>query len=217
MKSTLIRSGAAAIVASLAFAACAGGSNNMVPSSSGFPATSNAIHVSPDGTSPCPIPVGWSFGGSCDPVVLQPTGGKGKLKGYMGYTLTSTLSSNTAAANQVLVFQDATGKGDIKTNASVGNAKFPLNKGAFLYLAALNTGAAFKFNSSPAIKLTSKAAFTKKSCALWETKAKGKGFIWVASGITATAKGKVLAFPSLPVPGGEAIPAGPFYLSFVCK
>jgi hypothetical protein len=210
MKSSLIRSGAAAIVAALAFAACAG--HGLVPSSSGLPSsTGNAVHVAaaPAAGNPCPIAYGWPFGGSCDPVALATTGAKGKLKGYMGFTLTSTLATNNAAAGTYLVFQDATGKGDI---GKYKGKKFPADKNAILYLAALNTGAAFTFNATPAIKITSTKAIPGKACSLDQLSTKLK---WGPSGLTGKPKGKTVTFLSLPVP--QQVPAGTFYLAFSCK
>jgi hypothetical protein len=209
MKSALIRSGAAAIVATFAFAAC-GGSNGMVPSSAGM-ASNTALHVAPAATNPCPIPVGWKFGGSCDPVALKATGAQGKLAPYKGFTLTSKLSSNNAAKGTFLVFQDATGAGDIK--GKVSGKSFPKLKGTILYLAALNTGAAFTFNASPGIKITSTSAIKGTACALNELTTKG----WIAPGITGIVKGKTVTFTALTIPGGEAVPAGPFYLAFTCS
>ena len=208
MKSTFLRSGAAAIVATLAFAACAG--HGLVPSSSGPTSTGNAVHVAaPNAGSPCPIAYGFPFGGSCDPVALATTGAKGKLKPYKGYALSATLATNNAAAGTYLVFQDATGKGDIGTYQG---HKFPVDKGAFLYLAALNTGAAFNFNATPAIRISSATAISGKACSLDLLSTKGK---WGPSGITGKPKGKTLSFTSLPVT--QPVPAGTFYLAFVCK
>jgi hypothetical protein len=208
MKSALIRSGAAAIVATFAFAAC-GGSNGMVPSASG-PVSSSALRtVAPAAANPCPIPVGFPFGGSCNVVALTTAGGSGKLAPYKGFSLTSTLGSNNAKKGTALVFQDATGKGDIGKD---GTTKFPLLKGAFLYLAALNTGKPFGFNVTPGIVIKStKTKITGTSCALNELTAKG----WIQPGITGTIKGNTISFLSLPA--SDPVPAGAFYLAFTCS
>jgi hypothetical protein len=217
MTSSLIRSGAAALVAALAFAACAG--NGTVPSSS-LPTTADSIRsIAPDATSPCPIPVGWAFAGPCDPIALTTTGGTGKLASYMGFALSSTLGSNNSKKGTYLVFQDATGKGDI--TGTVSGLKFPKDKNAILYLAALNTSKkGFNFNSTPAIKITSKTAIKGKGCSLDKLAPTKTGFAWGPSGITGpiAKNGKSVSFPSLPV--SQAIPAGtagPFYLAFSCK
>jgi hypothetical protein len=210
MNSSLIRSGAAAVVAALAFAAC-GGSNGMVPASSGMPSTTgNALQMTSDAASPyCPIPVGYPFGGSCNPIKLKKTGSAGNLKAYKGFTLTSQLSSNTSKKGTILAFQDATGKGDI---GKYKGKSLPKDKNAILYLAGLNTGAAFSFNATPAITIKSTTAINGKSCSLDQFEKNGK---WKATGITGTVKGKTVAFGSLPV--SKAIPNGVFYLAFSCK
>jgi hypothetical protein len=208
MKSSLIRSGAAAIVAGLAFAACAG--HGMVPSS-GAPVSSDVIHAAPAATSPCPIPVGFPFKGSCNPIAIATTGATGDLKPYKGFTLTSALSTNNAKKGTYLVFQDATGEGDI---GKYNGQSFPKLKGAILYLAALNTSKAFSFNATPSIKITSKAAIKGKSCLLNELMKTG----WQSTPISGTVKGHSVTFGSLPV--ALAVPAsttGPFYLGFSCK
>jgi hypothetical protein len=212
MTSSLIKSGAAALVAALAFAACAG--NSTVPSSNGLPMTSEAIHSNaPDGTAPpCPLPVGWVFGGPCDAVPLSTTGGKGSLKAYQGFTLTSVLASG-APKGTVLLFQDATGKGDI--TGKVNKKAFPLLKGSILYLAAVNTGKPFSFNATPQITIKSKAAIPGKECTLNQLAPKGKGFTWNATPIHAAPKGKSVNFGSFGVP--EAIPSGAFFLAFSCQ
>jgi hypothetical protein len=211
MTSSLIRSGAAAIVAALAFAACAG--NSTVPSSS-LPVTADSIRAAaPDAGVPCPLPVGWVFGGPCDTVPLTTSGGTGSLPTYKGFVLTSVLQSNNAKKGTALVFEDATGKGDI--TGKVNGKKFPVLKGSILYLAALNTGKAFTFNATPAITIKSKAKIPGKSCVLNQLVTKGKGFAWQATPITAAVKGKSITFGSLPVP--QAIPAGAFFLAFACK
>jgi hypothetical protein len=219
MTSSLIKSGAAALVAALAFAACAG--NQSVPTSS-LPMTPDSIRAAaPDAASPCPIPVGWAFAGPCDPIALSTTGAKGSLPAYKGFALSSTLGSNNAKKGTFLVFQDATGKGDI--TGTVEGQKFPADKNAILYLAALNTSKkGFTFNVSPAISITSKAKIKGKGCSLDKLGVTKTGFAWGPSGITGTIakNGKSVSFPGLPVPGGEAIPAssaGPFYLAFSCK
>jgi hypothetical protein len=211
MKSSLIRSGAAAIVAALAFAACAG--NGAVPSSS-LPSNATMVRVAtPDAGVPCPLPVGWTFGGPCNTVPLKTTGGSGSLKAYMGFTLSTVLASNNAKKGTALVFEDATGKGDI--TGKVNGKKFPLLTGAILYLAALNTGAAFTFNATPAITIKSKTAIKAKSCTLNQLTPKGKGFVWTPTPISAPVKGKTVSFTSLPAP--QSIPAGAFFLAFGCK
>jgi hypothetical protein len=212
MKSSLIRSGAAAIVAALAFAACAG--NGSVPSSS-LPNTANSMHAAaPNGTgAPCPLPVGWIFGGPCDTVPLTTSGGSGSLKAYMGFTLTATLGGNNAKKGTALIFEDATGKGDI--TGKVNGKKFPVLKGALLYLAALNTGKEFTFQTTPAIVIKSKTAIKGKLCTLNQLITKGKGFAWNPTPIQAKPTGKSVSFGSFPV--AETIPAGPFFLAFGCK
>ncbi len=212
MKFSLIRSGAAAAAAALAFAACAG--NGTVPSSSALPGTADSLRAAaPDGKIPCPLPVGWTFGGTCDTVPLTTQGGKGTLPAYKGFTLTSTLATNNAAKGTALAFQDATGNGDI--TGTVKGAKFPVLKNALLYLAALNTGKAFTFNGTPAIAIKSTSAIKGKSCVLNELKAKGKGYTWDSTPIQAAVKGKTVSFPSLPVP--QSVPAGAFFLAFSCS
>ncbi|HTA40691.1 MAG TPA: hypothetical protein VK760_16530 [Candidatus Acidoferrales bacterium] len=217
MTSSLIRSGAAAVVAALAFAACAG--NGAVPSSS-LPNTADTLRtVAPAAANPCPIPVGWKFAGPCNPVKLTTAGGSGKLPAYKGFALTSTLGSNNSKPGTYLVFQDATGKGDI--TGTVEGLKFPKDKNAILYLAALNTSKkSFTFNVTPAIKITSKTAIKGKGCSLDQLGATKTGFAWAPSGITGTVatNGKSVSFPSLPV--HQTVPAGtsgPFYLAFSCK
>ena len=172
MKSSLIRSGAAALVAALAFAACAG--NATVPSS-GLPTTSDSIRVAaPDAGAPCPLPVGWVFGGPCDTVPLTKTGGTGSLPNYMGFTLTSVLGSNTAKKGTALVFEDATGKDDI--TGTVKGKPFPKLKNAILYLAALNTSKpAFAFNVTPSITIKSKSKIGGKVCVLNQLDRRRKG------------------------------------------
>jgi hypothetical protein len=213
MTSSLIRSGAAALVAALAFAACAG--NGTVPSSSSLPVvTSDSIRAAvPDAAVPCPLPVGWVFGGPCDAVPLTKSGGTGSLKAYKGFTLTSVLASNNAKRHTALIFEDATGKGDI--TGKVNKRTFPLLKGAILYLAALNTGAAFSFNGTPGITIKSKVKIPGKVCTLNELKPKGKGFVWSPTPIQAAPKGKSVIFGSLPV--SQAVPAGAFFLAFSCQ
>jgi hypothetical protein len=212
MTSSLIRSGAAALVAALAFAACAG--NGTVPSSS-LPTTSDMIRSNaPDGTAPpCPLPVGWTFGGPCDAVPLTKTGGTGSLPAYMGFTLTSVLATNNAKKGTALIFEDATGKGDI--TGKVNGKKFPLLKGSILYLAALNTGKAFAFNATPAITIKSKAKIPGKVCTLNQLAPKGKGFTWTPTPIKAQPKGKSVIFTSFGVP--QNIPVGAFFLAFSCQ
>jgi hypothetical protein len=214
VSSSLIRSGAAALVATLAFAACAGGSSS-IPSSGassagtsyrGVPVTDAA------GANPCPINIGgWNFGGSCSPIVLKTSGGKGGLKAYEGYTISSELSSGTQKNGQVVVFADATGNGDI--TGKLKGKKFPLLKGAFLYLEGLNTGAAFVFNKSPGIAITAAKGFPGKTCVLSELAATGK---WTSEPLPSGIKGKTLTFPSLTVPGGQDVPSGPFFIAFSC-
>jgi len=211
MKFSLIRLGAAAAAATLAFAACAG--NGTVPTSS-LPATSDSLRAAaPDAKIPCPLPVGWVFGGTCNTVPLTTKGGKGTLPAYKGYTLTSVLASNNAAKGTALAFQDATGNGDI--SGAVNGKKFPPLKNAILYLAALNTGKAFTFNGTPAISITSASAIKGKACVLNELKPKGKGFAWDSTPIQAPVKGKTVSFSSLPFP--QAVPAGAFFLAFACQ
>jgi hypothetical protein len=211
MTSSLIRSGAAALVAALAFAACAG--HGTIPSSS-LPTTADSIRAAaPDAKVPCPLQVGWTFGGPCDNVKLTKTGGSGTLPLYMGYTLTSVLQSNTLKKKTVLAFQDATGNGDIK--GKVNGKKFPVLKGAILYLAALNTGAAFSFNATPQITIKSKSKIAAKACVLNQLTPKGKGFVWKSTPIIGYPKGKSVTFGSVPFP--QAVPAGSFFLAFGCK
>ena len=216
MKSSLIRSGAAALVAALAFAACAG--NQTVPSS-GLPVTSDSIRAAaPDAAPTCPLQLGWVFGGPCDTVPLTKTGGTGSLPNYMGFTLSSTLYSNTAKKGTALIFEDATGKHDI--TGTVKGKPFPKLKNAILYLAALNTGNPFVFNATPKITIKSKTKFTAKVCVLNRLRppAKGKpGYTWTPTPITGAPKGKTVIFGSIQPPGGQAIPAGAFFLGFSCK
>jgi hypothetical protein len=213
MKSSLIRSGAAAFVAALAFAACAG--NATVPSS-GLPTTSDSIRVAaPDAAPTCPLQLGWVFGGPCDTVPLTKTGATGSLPNYMGYTLTSVLGSNNAKKGTALVFEDATGKGDI--TGTVKGQPFPKLKNAILYLAALNTSKPFTFNVTPAITIKSKSKIAGKVCVLNQlAPPKGKkGFVWSPTQITGAPKGKTVSFIS--VQFAQNIPAGAFFLGFSCK
>lgn len=211
MTSSLIRSGAAAVVAALAFAACAG--NSTVPSSS-LPTTSDSIRAAaPDGTVPCPLPVGWTFGGPCDAVPLTKTGGSGSLPNYMGFTLKSVLASNNAKKGTALIFEDATGNGDI--TGKVNGKAFPKLKNAILYLAALNTSAAFTFNATPAITIKSKSKIPGKVCTLNQLTPKGKGFKWGPTPIQGAPKGKTVAFGSIQF--SQNVPAGAFFLGFSCQ
>jgi hypothetical protein len=216
MKSSLIRSGAAALVAALAFAACAG--NATVPSS-GLPITSDSIRAAaPNAGVPCPLPVGWVFGGPCDTVPLKKTGGSGSLPNYMGFTLSSTLFSNNAKKGTALVFEDATGKGDI--TGKVNGKPFPKLKNALLYLAALNTSAAFIFNATPQITIKSKSKIPGKVCTLNQLAPKSKNskvLIWSPTPIIGAPKGKTVVFGSAQPPNGQPIPAGAFFLGFTCQ
>jgi hypothetical protein len=212
MTSSLIKSGAAALVAALAFAACAG--NSTVPSS-GLPTTSDSIRaVAPDSGVPCPLPVGWTFGGPCDTVPLTKTGGTGSLPNYMGFTLTSVLQSNTAKKGTALVFEDATGKHDI--TGTVKGKPFPKLKNAILYLAALNTSSSsFVFNATPAITIKSKSKIGGKVCTLNELMKKKGAYFWQSTPIQGVPKGKTVSFGS--VQSSQTIPAGAFFLAFSCK
>lgn len=214
MKSSLIRSGAAAIVAALAFAACAG--NGAVPSAtSSLPTTPDSIRAaSPDGTIPCPLPVGWTFGGPCAAVPLTKSGGTGSIPKYKGWTLTSVLAPNNAKKGTALLFEDATGQGDI--TGKVNGKSFPVLKGAILYLAALNPKAAFTFQGTPAITIKSAKAIPGKVCTLNQLTAKGKGFVWTPTPIQGAPKGKTVSFPTISVIQ-QPVPQGAFFLGFSCQ
>ncbi len=212
MTSSLIRSGAAAVVAALAFAACAG--SGTVPSSSSLPTTVDSMRAAaPDATIPCPLPVGWVFGGPCDAVPLKKSGASGSLPKYKGWTLTSMLASNTAKPHTTIIFEDATGKGDI--TGKVKGKSFPVLKDAILYLAALNTGAAFAFNATPGITIKSKTKIPGHVCVLNELLPKGKGYYWKPEPIQGAPKGHSVIFGSLPA--SLPVPAGAFFLGFSCS
>ena len=171
MKSSLIRSGAAALVAALAFAACAG--NATVPSS-GLPTTSDSIRVAAPDAAPPVRCLGWVFGGPCDTVPLTKTGATGSLPNYMGFTLTSVLGSNNAKKGTALVFEDATGKGDI-TGTVKGQAVPQAQERDSIPRRAEHQQAALASMSTPAITIKSKSKIAGKVCVLNQLRCKKKG------------------------------------------
>jgi hypothetical protein len=226
MRFSTFRSSVAALAAAVAFAACGG--HGLTPSTSipGGAAPDAIGGMTPlKATGPCGLQQtkGWIFGGSCFSVALKPAGGSGKLAAYKGLTIAAVLKSNNAKAGTIVIFRDATGKGDItpikpskafplygkKTCEKVKGASCPGT--AFAYIEGVNTGKAFNLNFSPGITVTNTGKYPGKSCGLAELVASG----WDLTPLHGTVSGKKLAYPSLPAT--LAIPSGAFFIVLACS
>jgi hypothetical protein len=224
MRFSTFRSSVAALAAAVAFAACSG--HGLTPSTSlpGASMPNDTAGGTPfKAVGPCGAQQtkGWLFGGSCFSVALKPPGASGKLTAYKGITIAAVLEKNGAKAGTIILFRDATGKGDIKPIKP--SPAFPLygKKGcakgqkcsgtAFIYIEGENTGKKFQLDSSPGITVTNAGAYPGKRCILAELLAAG----WTPTPLPSTLKGKTLKFASVPAP--QQIPAGAFFLALACE
>jgi hypothetical protein len=223
MRFSTFRSSVAALAAAVAFAACSG--HGLTPSTSlpGASMSNDTGGATPfKAVGPCGAQQtkGWLFGGSCFSVVLKTTGESGTLKAYKGITIAAKLGTNNAKAGTIIIFRDATGKGDIKPIKP--SPAFPLygKKGcakgascpgtAFVYIEGENSSKAFSLNFTPGITVTNTGKYPGKRCILAELGATG----WGATALNATVTGKKLTFKSLPAP--QSIPSGAFFLALAC-
>jgi hypothetical protein len=203
-----MRSGAAALVATLAFAACAG-QQSVVPSSSSAGSTSNSLGlVEPNAASGCPIAVGWKFGGPCVAFSVKKPYSTATLKRYKGYGVSVQYAERLQGSTK-LVLQVATGNGDI--TGKFQRQAFPPDKHAFLYLAVLDPGKYIGFNQYPKYTFTASSNF-KGPCyldtlygSIWYS------FPWLQGGVI---QGKTLTFDFYPSIWGFE---GPIYLAVRCK
>ena len=220
MRSSLIRSGIAALVSAIALAACGG--HGIVPQSAAPGSSFGAQRAR--AKSPCANPkLPWYFKGSCVASILTSKGGTVKLAPYKGITATISLYANSAKGKVAFVTGDALGKGDI-----TGKTAFPLYgsktcaKGSnctgttLVYLEAVNSSkATIKFTGSQAAQLViASKKFPGKSCGPALLSAKG----WVPYNTILVAqpkKGKLTL--KIPNAGIFVLPAGAAYIDLICS
>jgi hypothetical protein len=222
MRFSIPRTSVAAVAAAVALAACGG--QSLTPSSSLPGSAPNMVAMRPDSAGPCgeKQTKGWLFGGSCFSTALTKTGSSGTLKAYKGITITAQLGTNNLKKTTIILFRDATGKGDItpippskafplfgpKACAKGGS---PCTGKTFIYIEGENTGGTFNLNSSPGIKITNTGKYPGTECLLSELTPTG----WKVEPLSGRVSGKTLTFASLPAP--QTIPSGAFFITFACS
>jgi len=165
-----------------------------------------------DTPASCVVP-GWTLGGPCTSLVLGTTGGSASLPAYQNISVSVSLGLGSQGNGQVIALQDAIGNGDI-TGTENGKT-FPPLTGAFLYLAANNTGGTFTSFSTPGITITDTNGIPGgTSCSLYILNSSLTG--WSSTPLTGTVSGKTLTFASITDPVGQSFPAGNQYFGFVC-
>jgi hypothetical protein len=209
MRSTLLRSGAVTIGATLALAACSG--HGVVPSSPGYTVTSpmSAVPAQRHRRAACPQPA-WVFMGACQVGRANPKGFSIKLAAYNGYTVSIAVPPSNVKVNTPFVLVDATGKGDIKPYKGM---KFPLYKGAFYYIQSVNGGKTnMKFSKGNIIfSIGAMKKFPSGTYGL----AYFNGKTWAALPFPGSVKGKTLTFS---IPGAlidaefGGLKPGPLYV-----
>ena len=223
MRFSFIRTSAAAVVASIALAACGG--HGMVPTSTAPGMTGEAV---PASTSPCANPkLPWYFKGACVPGVVTSAGATYTLPAYKNISGTIKLGANTAKGKIPFVLADATGKGDISPLA-VKSAFPPYGEKtcatanqcpgtAAYYLEIVNGGTA-NIKLTKASTLTIKAPYPKSATACGPALINSSGK-WTSYALFVAAKPSNGTL-TLTIPGGTSqfeLVAGAGYIAILCQ
>ena len=219
MKLSTIRSGAAAVAAAIALAACGG--HGLVPVQNAVPGF-NAI--TPMSTNPCytkAVQPAWIFKGSCVITKLPPKGKTIKLAPWKGVSVTVKLPKNTSKNASFVVVDALGGKNrDItKFKRKSFPAITPPALKSVVYVEAVNGTRNLKFTSGNLVFTIKAARFPGKNCPLSVLTSKPK-LHWFNTPFHGAIKGGTMTFT---IPGNAlgrlfptGLPLGPLYFNDAC-